>query len=73
MVGMTDVLQDIPEDEKKFFMLYLKGFPISKINKINKSKKSAKNSIKRNLAKIKDRVPELLEETEIYKVLSHAD
>ena len=54
-------------------MLYLKGFPISKINKINKSKKSAKNSIKRNLAKIKDRVPELLEETEIYKVLSHAD
>ena len=73
MVGMTDILQDIPDDEKKFFMLYLKGFPISKINKINKSKKSAKNSIKRNIDKLKALVPELLEETEIYKVISHAE
>ena len=73
MVGLTDILHDIPEDEKKFFMLYLKGFPISKINKINKSKKSAKNSIKRNIEKLRTWVPELLEETEIYKVVSHAE
>lgn len=73
MVGLTDILHDVPEDEKKFFMLYLKGFPISKINKINKSGKSAKNSIKRNIEKMRQWVPELLEEAKIYKVVSHCD
>lgn len=73
MVGLTDILHDIPEDEKKFFMLYLKGFPISKINKINKSGKSAKNSIKRNIEKMRKWVPELLEEAKIYKVVTHCD
>lgn len=73
MVGLTDILHDVPEDEKKFFMLYLKGFPISKINKINKSGKSAKNSIKRNIEKMRNWVPELLEEAKIYKVVTHCD
>jgi RNA polymerase sigma factor (sigma-70 family) len=73
MVGLTDILHDVPEDEKKFFMLYLKGFPISKINKINKSGKSAKNSIKKNIEKMRQWVPELLEEAKIYKVVSHCD
>lgn len=73
MVGLTDILHDVPEDEKKFFMLYLKGLPISKINKINKSGKSAKNSIKRNIEKMRQWVPELLEEAKIYKVVTHCD
>lgn len=73
MVGCTDLLESIPKEEKKFFMLYFKGLSISKINKIYKGALNPKMCMKINMEKIREIAPLLVEEVTEYRVFSHEE
>lgn len=73
MVGVTDVLESLSRDEKKFFMLYFKGFTISKINRIYKGKMDPKVCMRINLEKIRKMAPLLIEEVNEYKYLQYQE
>jgi hypothetical protein len=71
MVGCTDMLEKMNSEEKKFFMLYFKGFTISKINKIYKGKTNAKTNLKKNLKELRERIPNVVEDVNFYTVLQN--
>jgi len=73
MIGHTDALESFPLEEKKFFMLYFKGFSVSKINKMYKGALNPKVCMKMNMEKLRTIAPLLVEEINDYKVLSNPD
>lgn len=70
VVDHVDILDGISLEERKFFMLYIKGLPISKINKIYKGNLDPRVCMRINIEQIKQRIPELISDVREFRVFS---
>ena len=70
MVDHVDLLDGLRIEEKKFFMLYLKGLPISKINRIYKGNLDPRACMRINIENMRQRIPDMISEVREFKVMS---
>lgn len=72
-IGYTDILEGIPNEEKKIIILYIKGFSMSKIDKIYKGQMNVKECIRRNVENLRIRVKQSGLEINEYSYFSNED